>query len=947
MGNVARAVLTPLSIIDKDLARIALQVVAVVAMFIPGGQPVAAAAALILAVLYRPKAPKPPTTQGSLKTSLPPRVRAYGRGRLYGAYVLFETSSTGRAIDIFAVHDGRIDGIEKRYLGDEVITLDVGGHVNELDGGAYGGDNVNWHETLGTDPGTANWPDIVSRLPGIWTNDHRGDGVVMLATRWQPVKSKNFQKIYPQGGPVPASIAARWQWVFDWRDVTQSVDDPMTWKWSENAVLHLAHYRLVVEKSRGSPDEVLPSGAVLQATWDTFFAPTLAYWTAAADVCDENVALKAGGTEKRYRSCLAHKMTDPHKEVIDGLLSCFDGWAGFRADGALTVFAGKYYEPTLTIGPDEIVSYSWQHGVEDESAINEIIVSYVSGEHEYNTVEATPWRDVDDILNRGNTRSFPLDLQIPSHAQARRLAKRTMARVMAPDRGVVTTNIAGRAARGERYINLVLEEAGTVFFDGPAEVVELTRNLSTGGVTFSWVAADPNIDAWNPATEEGDPATVGPRVAGAPLDTPTVDSAAAVYVSSGQGTTGVRIQVLATGPADRDDLTWFMRWRVVGAAVWNEQRYDDLDPGATVELLSGLVPVGEDLEVEVAYAVGDGRVSDYSTPPTAVSSDTESVAPAAATAITLIQWADSLDLSTDVIARASTYRWRFYASDGTTLIRTIVTTTRTVSYSRTLAAGDGAERAYIVDVAGVNSAGAGTVAVSGLLTKPAPAAVTGFSIADDPTTAAAVFTPLTGGVAAGYMFYYSNVSGFDPLEEGIVVRGFGSPIYAYNLGVDTYYGKVAAYDEWSARPDLLNFTAEDTFDITTGGGSFGGGSGTGSGGGGYCVTTDTPILLADGTEKPAGDIVVGDVVRTQHETTMEWGDYPVVAAETVASTDVWEALGIRATGGHRVWIDGWVHMRDIGAPSDPADVVRLTVADAHTYYSRGILSHNIKETDYL
>jgi intein/homing endonuclease len=66
----------------------------------------------------------------------------------------------------------------------------------------------------------------------------------------------------------------------------------------------------------------------------------------------------------------------------------------------------------------------------------------------------------------------------------------------------------------------------------------------------------------------------------------------------------------------------------------------------------------------------------------------------------------------------------------------------------------------------------------------------------------------------------------------------------------------------------------------------------------------------------------------------------------VPSDDVWAALGIHATGDHRVFVNGWVRMRDIGERMDgSADVVRLTVADAHTYYSKGILSHNEKQYD--
>ncbi|AJP72265.1 phage tail protein [Sphingomonas hengshuiensis] len=121
--------------------------------------------------------------------------------------------------------------------------------------------------------------------------------------------------------------------------------------------------------------------------------------------------------------------------------------------------------------------------------------------------------------------------------------------------------------------------------------------------------------------------------------------------------------------------------------------------------------------------------------------------------------------------------------------------------------------------------------------------------------------------------------------------------------------------------------------------------------GGACVTVDTPILMADGTTKPAGEIVPGDMVMTRHEERLSgiaggWGAYPVEAVEIVASDDVWIAtIGgkvLRATGDHLVFTGLWRRMRDIGSADGSGDVVKMTVTGAHTYVSNDVLSHNIK-----
>jgi hypothetical protein len=341
----------------------------------------------------------------------------------------------------------------------------------------------------------------------------------------------------------------------------------------------------------------------------TRIAPALSYWQAASDICDEQVDLKAGGTEDRYRSCVAHRHIDAHGQVVAALLATCDGWIAPRSDGALIVYAGKYYEPTVSIGPEHIVAYDWQGvGVDDDEAVNEIICSYISADHDYNTVECDAWRDEDDILERGQVLSDSLDPQVPSWGQVRRLAKRKMARVNALHRGTVTTNVAGRIVRGQRFINLDLTEAGTTFYSGPVEITAVTRNMATGGVTFTWIAADPNIDAWDPETEEGEPAANGDRSELPTLLAPIIFSATPEFAGDGLS---AQIRVVVIAP-DRPDLTWYARWKLSSSSDWTEATYSDIDPGSSVVLVVGLVPLDSSVDVQVSYSTGGGQVSVWS-----------------------------------------------------------------------------------------------------------------------------------------------------------------------------------------------------------------------------------------------------------------------------------------------------------------------------------------------
>jgi hypothetical protein len=131
-----------------------------------------------------------------------------------------------------------------------------------------------------------------------------------------------------------------------------------------------------------------------------------------------------------------------------------------------------------------------------------------------------------------------------------------------------------------------------------------------------------------------------------------------------------------------------------------------------------------------------------------------------------------------------------------------------------------------------------------------------------------------------------------------------------------------------------------------------------------CPAPWIEILLADGGIVQAGDIKVGMEVYTRHETTNEWGVYPVTAVE-MGEDERWEVVLddgriFVGTFNHRVHTgDDWTEIRNLKAGDklvqtdgygivqyskqlDRGPIVKITVADAHTYISEGFLSHNVK-----
>jgi hypothetical protein len=131
-----------------------------------------------------------------------------------------------------------------------------------------------------------------------------------------------------------------------------------------------------------------------------------------------------------------------------------------------------------------------------------------------------------------------------------------------------------------------------------------------------------------------------------------------------------------------------------------------------------------------------------------------------------------------------------------------------------------------------------------------------------------------------------------------------------------------------------------------------------------CPAPWIKITMADGGVVKAGDIKPGMMVYTRHETTGEWGNFPVTAVEQGEDTR-WAVLfegGAEFVGtyNHRVMTDKeWTEIQHLRAGDkvvqhegfavvktvkylDHGPVVKIEVQDAHTYLSEGVLSHNIK-----
>lgn len=573
---------------------------------------------MLLAV--KPTLPSPEDGRQTVKQPIPPRVSGFGRYRAGGAIMLEEHGDGGTALVVMAVHDGRIDAYEDWYLNDDAVTLESSGAgpgvLNGTDG-RYGVNQVKLYWTMGLASETA--IAAITALTSQWTSSHRGDGIAAVGMVLEKPSANNYSKDFPYGIPLVSSVI-RAQRVYDPRDGAQTQGTKTSYVWSRNIALELLAYLTDATGGMG-------------LDYATHILPAVAMWKDAADVCDQAVALKAGGTAPRYVGGGSYRHESDPADVIATMLASMDGWMAVRGDGAIVIRAGKYETPSVTITADMILEYSVSNGVADEDIVNQLVIKYADSTLDYQMVEGDPWNGTgwDDIL-RSQTMELPW---VHAHAQARRLAKREMLRQQAQWRGSVTVDLFGCVAIGERFVNLEIPEIATL----TVEIRSMSLDLANARASIEWIEADPAMDDWDAASEEGTAPTVPGRPTPDTLDPPTWSLSAETKRITNKEDGVILHAVIDT--AGRSDFGYAMRWRDSdtdgsgGNGPWTVaiDMDPDIDGSGLVDMLSPPVRTGTTYDVEVATRSGTDQsgwssISSVSTVPS-------DVAPAAPTGLTV------------------------------------------------------------------------------------------------------------------------------------------------------------------------------------------------------------------------------------------------------------------------------------------------------------------------
>jgi len=245
----------------------------------------------------------------------------YGRTRVGGVIVYKEATDNNKYLHVVVALAGHeCEEIETVYLNDEELTLDGDGEVTAPD--KYAG-YVRINKHLGSATQVAD-DDLINESDGKWTADHRLQGICYVYARLE------FNAdAFPNGEPNITAIVKG-----------KKVYNPNTGTtaWSDNAALCVRDYLSEAYGLASSSDEIDDTLVI-----------------AAANICDESVALAAGGTESRYTTNGAITTGAKPAETLDALLRCMGGTLWY-AQGKWRCKAAAYTSPTVTLDEDDLRS---------------------------------------------------------------------------------------------------------------------------------------------------------------------------------------------------------------------------------------------------------------------------------------------------------------------------------------------------------------------------------------------------------------------------------------------------------------------------------------------------------------------------------------------------------------------------------------------------------------
>lgn len=412
--------------------------------------------------------------------------------------------------------------------------------------------------------------DLVSEITE-WTENHRLRGICYLSVRltWDP-------NVWMHGVPnIRAVVKGRK--LYDPRTETTA--------WSNNAALCGLDYLL----SEYQNEPVTLADDI-----------HLASWIAAANTSDEDVALAAGGTQKRYTVDGAFNCDRQPPDVLEQMETAMAGKI-IELDGRWHGFAGAYTTPTFALDADDLrgeISAVTTPARRDR--VNIVRGTFVDAAHQWQATDFPQVTNAAYVTEDGE--DLPLDIELPfttDPIRAQRIAKIILERSRRGTACQFPAKLVALPIHCRDTGRVTIEPLG---FDEKVFVVADATFAEDFGIDLSLREEDADIYAWDAEEtvldEPAEIASTDPYNPPAPTNV-VASSGSATYVLTGDGTTIPRIRLDWDAITDRfvlDGGRIEMQYRIASSGA-----YIDVQPlnGDATYGYTGWVGVGVSYDLRV------------------------------------------------------------------------------------------------------------------------------------------------------------------------------------------------------------------------------------------------------------------------------------------------------------------------------------------------------------
>jgi len=546
-------------------------------------------------------APKPPTLkpsdgQANLRQAIGPRVRIYGYAK-HGGQMFFFKSKDGNLWVASAIHHEEIEEVVRYYISNAPMTQDGDGFVTTAPYVLDGNSLIKITEHLGTADQTAD-SRLTTAFSSEWTSAHRLRGLAYFVANMKDTPASDFNRIYPRGRPEIVPLIKGANQLIDPRGGAVG--------WSDNAGVVIYDFLLT------------PSGFNLSPS-DLFTASFQAF----ADLCDEDVPLDGGGTEKRWRLWLKYSLEDEPKATLALLLAGCAAELYLTTGGKIGIRGGEYKHPTVTLADAHILEADFRRGANALAKYNTLRFEYTDPVI-YKEIEGDPWVDADLLaaVNGVELAESAIFLAAPSHSQGRRLAKIKSAADNPEWFGEVKTTLAGLDAWESGAVNLTIAELN---ISGPFAVKKIVFLDDGATVSLSVQSQSAAAYVWTTAEEGEAPNTTAIAAAAAGVGVPTGLAANPIVRTLTSGSDGLFFEVTWGAPS-RTSLSHEIEFKRCDETAWQR-----LEVNAGVSLVqTPVVDENTDYDFRVRAVGPAGTASEWASTVSANSGQTGAAAPGVA-----------------------------------------------------------------------------------------------------------------------------------------------------------------------------------------------------------------------------------------------------------------------------------------------------------------------------